>query len=167
MVYWLRMSIVLLFFTLPIQAQVQAQESESDKIDCDNVMSDFDIGRCAHRDYEKADKELNEVYHKLLALHEQDVQEERERVREAENSGKEYWDSLKYYELSVTSLRQSQRDWIKFREGYCTYVTSLWTPGTAARIIHPACLRNLTQEQTKRLREDLEDIERREDLEDN
>jgi len=143
--YWLRITLIIAFSLLSwsVQAQSSADFNE-EEIDCETAMTTIDLRYCAMIEYEEADKELNEVYQKLIASYNQDLAEAKARGREEGD--------LDYITEPLKLLRQSQRDWIKFRDSFCNYEASQSWGGTMEPLVYTSCRANMTQEQTKRLR---------------
>ena len=78
----------------------------------------------AKKSYEKADKELNEVYSKLIK-------------------------SLDKTEIQ--KLIATQRLWIKFRDSHCEFESSLYEGRTIVPLIYSTCLEELTKKRTAEL----------------
>jgi len=149
MFYLLRMTIIIVFSLFALFAQAQNSDNfDEDEIDCESetLIATMDLRYCAMLDYKEADKELNEVYKELIAAHNKDL-------REAKAKEDEDFDHL---QVSLNALRQSQRDWIKFRDGFCEYEANKYWGGTMMPLVHTGCLTLMTKEQTKRLRDSLE-----------
>jgi len=151
--FWILSILVLLFFVLAVPVMAGSEGDDEAKFDCENdtPVTTFDMRECASYSYEKADKELNEVYKKLIASYEQALKEEQERSDEG--------DDLDYVRQRFETLRQSQRDWIKFRDSFCDFEASHFWGGTVAPWVYISCLTVLTEQQTERLRGYLEMVE--------
>ena len=100
-------------------------EDEANGIDCNNAVAQLDMNICADKDYRKADSELNAVYRDTmhgLDKHSQDL------------------------------LRASQREWIKFRDAECTYVSAQNEGGSIYPMVYSGCLTTMTRDRVKQLK---------------
>jgi uncharacterized protein YecT (DUF1311 family) len=95
---------------------------------CDNAVTQFDLDQCAGQDYQAADAELNRVYTRLMS---------------------------QYDEQNKASLRQSERDWIKYRDSTCTHETAESVGGTMHPMLVAGCLAEKTRARTAELRKQL------------
>ncbi len=95
---------------------------------CDNATTQFDLDQCAGQDYQNADAELNRVYTRLMAS---------------------------YDEPNKASLRQSERDWIKYRDSTCEHETAESVGGTMHPMLVAECLTEKTKDRTRELRKQL------------
>jgi len=147
MVHWCRLVVMflLVIFACPVMAQ-QNLDLDETEIDCEQAYTTVELRTCFSDSYDEADKDLNDVYKKLIASHEKALQEAKKEGRE----------DLAYFQARLDSLRQAQRDWIKFRDSWCEYVTDPDAGGSIRPLIGLACVTDLTQQQTSKLRDILE-----------
>jgi len=91
----------------------------------------FEMNQQAHAAYQKADKELNTVYRKILLLYKADT-------------------------VFIANLKESQRLWIKFRDAEVKMKYPAREAGFYGSV-HPLCwsnyLEQLTYQRTEKLRE--------------
>ena len=92
-------------------------------IDCKNAVTQFDMNQCADKDFQVADKTLNEVYKKVVAGQEGDT----------------------------AKLKAAQRAWIGFRDSECTFETADSEGGSIQPMEYSMCLTKLTKARTKQL----------------
>lgn len=85
------------------------------------------MNACAHQDFEKADKALNEAYAAVIALHRNDPE-------------------------AIGLLRSAQRSWIKFRDAECEFQTIDSKGGSIRPLLRSQCLTERTEARTKQLR---------------
>jgi len=145
MFYWLRITIIIVFSIFALLAQAQnSDDFAEDEIDCekDTPIVTIDVRRCMDLSYIKADKELNDVYRKLIDTYKENLEEAKAR------DPNDYDDEQGSFEY----LRQSQRDWIKFRDSSCRFDASHLSGGTWEPIVYLGCLTALTEQQTERLK---------------
>lgn len=93
--------------------------------DCKNAISQNEMNRCAAEAYARADAELNRVYRKTIA-------------------GMD--------EHSLLLLKNSQRDWIKFRDDECLYESVENEGGSIYPMEYNGCLTTLTKARTTQLK---------------
>jgi uncharacterized protein YecT (DUF1311 family) len=103
---------------------------------CDNATSNVEIGMCTSAAYEKADKELNAVWPKVLAYI--DGQAEYMPV-----------DALQKWKASIIA---SQKAWVTFKESDCGAVQYEWWGGSGAGIAQTACLYSHTAQRVEDLK---------------
>ena len=92
-------------------------------IDCKNAVTQFDMNQCADKDYQAADKKLNDAYKKVVAGEEGDT----------------------------AKLKAAQRAWIAFRDAQCTFETADSDGGSIQPMEYSICLTKLTAASTKQL----------------
>jgi uncharacterized protein YecT (DUF1311 family) len=125
---------ILLVLAAPVAAQIAPQ------IDC--MASDLTAPEyrfCATQAYEEADAELNQVYRLAIARAQVFDQE----VAVLDQSGPITLEE---------ALRQSQRDWIAFRNSACEAEAVIFRDGTDAPVVGTICLARRTIERTEELR---------------
>jgi uncharacterized protein YecT (DUF1311 family) len=109
-------------FPVMIAAVLMAVPSlADDTIDCKNALTQFDMNQCAEKDYQAADKKLNEVYKKVVAVQEGDA----------------------------AKLKAAQRAWIGFRDAQCTFETADSEGGSIQPLEYSMCLTKLTAARAK------------------
>lgn len=94
---------------------------------CADAATQADINECVGKAYKKADADLNAAYKEAAA-----------RVKGDDGQHKK--------------LVAAQREWIKFRDAECDFVTADAGGGSAYSMALSACLTTLTQDRTKQLR---------------
>jgi uncharacterized protein YecT (DUF1311 family) len=95
---------------------------------CDNATTQLDLDDCAAADYQAADGELNRVYVRLMS---------------------------QYDERNKASLRESERDWIKYRDSTCEHETAESVGGTMHPMLVDECLTEKTKDRVRELRKQL------------
>lgn len=116
--------------------------------DCDDSsgISD-DIQKCAVESYQESDKKLNAVYQTIMAKLKK-VASTRSKdpidIQEAENAKQQ-----------IIELRNSQRDWIKYRDSECHRKTGAFLPmaGREQYLIYSYCPAGMTESRIKELTE--------------
>jgi uncharacterized protein YecT (DUF1311 family) len=122
--------LALLVANLPSSAQAQT-------IDCANASSTVEMNFCADKDFQAADKALNEAYEAALAS---------TKTRELE---KPY--DAKSFEAA---MRAAQRAWIAYRDADCKDLTAQeWSGGTGTTSAVLGCMTEKTMQRTKDLKE--------------
>lgn len=105
-------------------------------LDCENASSTNEINACVQREYEAADRVLNETYQKALASI-------------PEMAGDPPYDPKTWEQ----ALRASQRAWIAFRDAECgAHVPMFWSGGSGATSEVISCEIEKTQERVKELK---------------
>lgn len=102
-----------------------ARADEADGIDCKNAMAQQEMNICANKDFEAVDAVFNRTYRSVMAgldPHSRDL------------------------------LRASQREWIKFRDAECTYLSAQNEGGSIYPMVYSGCLTTLTEERIKQLK---------------
>lgn len=109
-------------------------------INCANAQSTVEINFCADKEYEAADKALNEAYASAL------------KVVRSRNEDKPY--DAKSFEQA---LRGAQRAWVAYRDADCKDVISqVWTNGSGTTSAILQCMTEKTVQRTKELKDQLE-----------
>jgi uncharacterized protein YecT (DUF1311 family) len=99
--------------------------AEAGSPECRNPMDQHTMNLCAGEEFDAADKELNEVYTRLLAA----MDDEGYRAK----------------------LKVAQRNWIQFRDNECTFETADNEGGSIHPMVYTGCLTRLTRERTRAL----------------
>ena len=94
-------------------------------IDCNNAMDQNTMNICADRDYQTADRKLNNVYGKVMTA-----------LSDAGYKAK---------------LKTAQRAWIQYRDTECTFETAENEGGSIRPMVYSGCLTKLTNVRTKDL----------------
>jgi len=110
---------------LPLLLATAAQAGEADGIDCKNAVAQQEMNICADKDFQAADGQLNAVYKKTMA----DLDDH-----------------------SRDLLRAAQREWVKFRDAECTYLSAQNEGGSIYPMVYSGCLTTLTRERIKQLK---------------
>ena len=129
------MKILLLFLsltTLSFSALANCNQKEADK-----GMSSA-MQECANDLYQRTDKKLNVTYQAIV---------KKLKDRALNPSEKETANSM------LMDLRNSQRDWIKFRDSECARTTGINIPdsGRETQLLYSYCPTNMTEERIKTL----------------
>jgi uncharacterized protein YecT (DUF1311 family) len=110
---------------LPLLLATAARADDADGIDCKNAMVQQEMNICADKDFRAADGQLNAAYKKTLAGlddHSRDL------------------------------LRAAQREWVKFRDAECTYLSAQNEGGSIYPMVYSGCLTTLTRERIKQIK---------------
>lgn len=105
-------------------------------IDCENAMAQQDMNQCAHKDYEAADAELNNVW-----------SDARKTARDLDA---ELSDDLKGADKALLA---AQRSWIAYRDGQCELAGFEARGGSMEPMLVSGCLADLTRKRTKELKD--------------
>lgn len=92
--------------------------------DCQDAHNTIEFNECGARVYAKADDELNQIY-KLVLARNADLKSE---------------------------IRQSQRQWILFRDAECKAASDMWKGGTGMNYAYLSCMAQLTRQRTDYLK---------------
>lgn len=111
---------------------------------CAEPETDEQGTECATADFDKATKELNAVYEKLMA-----TKTEQDKEAAAENSP---------YGSQVDALKNSQRAWIAFRDAQCALVGLQFAGGTIQSTMETSCHADLTKARIAELEKVLEGL---------
>lgn len=121
---------VLLFGFLMSAGAAVGQE-----VNCDNRSTQFEMNVCAARDFQKADRKLNEIYQAIIARNGRQANAASEEAKE--------W---------VAALRMSQRAWVAFRDADCDGLVGRdWFDGSGQPMAVNGCKADLTRRRTKDL----------------
>lgn len=108
------------------------QARADDALNCKDPPDQSSMTQCAALDYEKADKELNQIWPKLKS----------DAEGNDDGTGKsEYADAL----------LASQRTWIAFRDAECTWQGFEMHGGSGEPMLYYGCLARLTEQRIKQL----------------
>jgi len=130
---------VLAVLTLPLLSIAilpslsQPEQLIAQKVNCNNPHTTVDMTICADREYQTADKKLNQIYRQLQA---------------------------KLSRNQKQRMTNAQLAWIKFRDANCDYERGQFEGGTMASPIGISCLAEMTEKRTKELQEYLQDTDR-------
>lgn len=127
-------AIAVAFFLLAAAAHAQ----EVDDIDCENAVTQMDMNRCAHADFETADTELNAAY--------------RDTMRAMEQTDAELGEINTNYVGAVEALRNAQRGWIAYRDGQCALAGFSARGGSMEPLLVSSCLAEITRKRTDELK---------------
>ena len=109
-------AIAFLFLTVPALGD--------DPPGCDALTSNVEIGQCTAEAYKKADRELNDIWPKVLAA----IDGQKEAMPP---------DALQTWKANVIA---AQKAWVTFKENDCGAVEYEWWGGSGASIAETACL---------------------------
>jgi uncharacterized protein YecT (DUF1311 family) len=104
-------------------------------LDCRDPQTQQDMNQCAARDFEQADRALNDVWPQVVAyVRAQD---------EGEDDGRPSGESR---------LREAQRAWLTFRDAHCTVDSYAMRGGSAEPLLYDGCRARITEDRTAQLR---------------
>ncbi|CAM4007305.1 Lysozyme inhibitor LprI N-terminal domain-containing protein [Bordetella tumbae] len=115
----------LMLLAVPLMALHSIASAQSDP--CADAATQADINECVGKAYKKADADLNAAYKQAATR-------------------------LKGDDDQHKKLITAQREWIKFRDAECDFVTADAGGGSAYSMALSACLTTLTQDRTKQLK---------------
>jgi uncharacterized protein YecT (DUF1311 family) len=103
---------------------------------CDNATSNVEIGNCVYAAYQKADKELNDIWPKVLAT--------------IDTKG-DYMpaDAMQKWKATIVAAQQA---WVTFKEQDCGAVRYEWWGGSGAGIAETSCLYGHTSQRVEDLK---------------
>jgi uncharacterized protein YecT (DUF1311 family) len=110
-------------------------DPDQPKVDCNNAQTQMDMNICSQRDYDKADKALNEQYKKTRAAMvaiDSDL--------DADLKGAE------------KALVKAQRAWVDYRDGECEAEGFQARGGSMEPMLVSGCKATLTVQRTKELK---------------
>jgi uncharacterized protein YecT (DUF1311 family) len=102
-----------------------ATAGEADDVDCNKAVTQTDMNFCANKDYQAADKKLNDVYRKVAAA----------------LGDKNY----------QAKLKAAEKAWIGYRDTECTFETAENEGGSIHPLVYSGCLTRQTIARTKEL----------------
>jgi uncharacterized protein YecT (DUF1311 family) len=104
--------------------------SASKSTDCDEAMSQTEMNRCAWERFERADRQLNTLYKRLIA-------------RLPANSR--------------TLVVKAQRQWLLYRDAHCAYYEKTYEGGSMQPMVVALCKEETTLSRVKELENLLEE----------
>ncbi|MCH8941594.1 MAG: DUF1311 domain-containing protein [Bacteroidetes bacterium] len=119
--------------------------AQNKKIDCEKAVTQMDLNFCAKYRYEKAQKNMDELYSKLLKI-----------IKERQNdfangnplTGKKF----------VDNFVDSQEQWKKYRESFVSFYSSIYQGGSMKPMVHFNTMTTITKERLKELKDLLEEF---------
>lgn len=104
---------------------------------CEDATSNVEIGNCVYAAYQKADKELNAIWPKVLAY--------------IDTQG-DYMpaDAMQKWKAMIVA---AQKAWVSFKEQDCGAVQYEWWGGSGASIAETSCLYAHTAQRVEDLKE--------------
>lgn len=116
----------VVFFALPLVLfAAAASADDADDIDCDNATTQIDMNICADKDYQTADRKLNDVYRKVMTA-----------LGDAGYRAK---------------LKTAEKAWIQYRDTECTFEAAQNEGGSIYPMEYSSCVTRLTGARTKEL----------------
>lgn len=132
------MKMLLTLACLVLAASASAAEPT---LNCNDAQSNLEMKMCAQRDFEAADKELNEVYAKA-------IKDARDTYQDSKTlPGAEKMPNLE------DKLRGVQRAWLAYRDTNCEYQSLMYWGGSHASLAYGLCKVDMTKARTKELKE--------------
>jgi len=104
-------------------------------LDCRDPQTQHDMNQCAARDFEAADRALNEVWPQVVAY----VRAQDEGADDDRPSGED-------------RLRAAQRAWLAFRDAHCAVDSYAMRGGSAEPLLYNGCRARITEARTAQLR---------------
>lgn len=98
---------------------------------CHNPQTQKELNACAVKEYEEADAELNKIYQHVIS-----------------QLGKE----------QRSQLRIAQREWVKFRDAHCKFVSMESSGGTMYQTLYYECLKSVTESRIAHLEKALKGL---------
>ncbi|MFZ1784355.1 MAG: lysozyme inhibitor LprI family protein [Ferruginibacter sp.] len=96
-----------------------------------NAQTQMEMNEQAAREFKAADKTMSALYKKVMALQ--------------DDAGKKL-------------LLEAQRAWIKYKEAHCESAANMYRDGSIYPLIYNSCLRELTEERTKKLQQYIDEM---------
>ncbi|HAH09119.1 MAG TPA: urease-associated protein [Alphaproteobacteria bacterium] len=107
----------------------------SAKLNCKEPMSTADMLQCADQDFQRADKELNAIYAKIMTQ-----LKETYTAEDIKNAGGQD---------PVADLKDAQRKWIAFRDANCRFMGTQMLGGSGQAPITAGCMARMTEDRVK------------------
>lgn len=104
---------------------------------CENAGSNVEIGNCVYAAYQKADKELNDLWPKVISY----IDSQSDYVPA---------DALGKWKATIVA---AQKAWVTFKEQDCGAVQYEWWGGSGAGIAQTSCLYAHTAQRVEDLKE--------------
>ncbi len=98
---------------------------------CEAEDTQLNLNLCSRQKYKKADAKLNATWKELL----KDMSDE-----------------------AKAEIRVVQKAWLKFRDAHCNYEASFYEGGSIQPLIFNNCMRDLTEQRTKQLQDQIDNI---------
>ena len=121
-----------------LEVAIAAEQGVEFDVDCRDTTTQMDMNICAFRDYEAADRELNEQWRETAE------------VMKAADAGSHYDDGRSG---SFEALLEGQRAWLKLRDAHCRLVGYDVRGGSLEPMMVSMCRTRMTRERTFHLRE--------------
>jgi uncharacterized protein YecT (DUF1311 family) len=124
--------LTIALFALAVASPALAQDVPG----CENASSNVELGMCASKAYEAADKEPNDVWPKVLAYIDGQA---------------EYMppDALAKWKETIVA---AQKAWVTFKESDCGAVEYEWWGGSGAGVAETSCLYSHTAQRVDDLK---------------
>lgn len=108
-------------------------------LDCDNALAQQDMNQCAHREFERADAELNAQWRITSAA-----------MKEADREIDPTYDRQPTH---FDTLLAAQRAWLAWRDQHCLLSSFEMRGGSMAPLLLSSCKSALTKERTAQLKD--------------
>jgi len=126
MFYKISRALLLCGFAMPLMAAPSFALPAAPKVDCAKANNTVEMKYCSQLSYQAADRQLNQVYKKVLFTTKGEPRQ-----------------------LLVTG----QQAWIKFRDNNCDFEVYQSRGGTGHEIFRNGCLEKLTKQRTQDLQD--------------
>ncbi len=126
---------------LALAVPLGASPARAENIDCSNAQSTVEMNFCSEKEFDAADKELNQQYDKALRFI-------------AESDLEKPYDPKSWTE----AMRAAQRAWLAYRDADCKDLMPMeWSGGTGTSSAVMGCMTEKTIARTKDLKERYEE----------
>ncbi len=127
-----RIALCALLAPLLLSAASAKTQKQRQAQPCGEFSTQAEASACAHREYQAADAELNQVYRRL---------------------------SAKLDAEALEHLKKAETAWIKYRDADCEYEDSFYAGGTMRPMITYFCMARVTKARTAELRLQIKNLE--------
>lgn len=103
--------------------------AHGNEVDCDNAINTLETNFCINKEVELAESELSLYIAKATERY----------INQP---------------TVIKALRQSQQDWLAYRQSYCNGIYEIWSDGTIRGVMFGECMQKLTKQRTHKIWED-------------
>lgn len=118
-------------------SMLSMQSVSAEALKCGDDADNQTMIQCTHQDYQKADKELNDVYAKLMKSTKESFTPD---ITAGANQD------------PAADLKDAQKKWIAFRDANCRFAGTEMLGGTGQPLIVNGCLASMTKDRVKELK---------------